>query len=254
MAVVTGASSGIGEAFARGLPAETGLILVARSPEPLAALAADLAGQTPDRPIHVVTADLTAPGDRDRVIAAADSHGADLLINNAGRGGLGAILDSDPQALAGTVALNAEAPLMLIRAIVPGMIDRARADGRRAGLINVASSAAFTPVPNFATYAATKAFMLTLSESLTAELSSDPIDILTLCPGATRSDFGARAGYTGGQLPGAIPAEWVAKAAMTALGRQATLLTGPEAAALNPVVLARAAVAGALNRVTRRFT
>lgn len=253
MALITGASSGIGEAFARSLPTDTGLILVARSPEPLAALAADLVGKTPDRPVHVVTADLTDPGDRETVVAAAETHGADLLINNAGRGTLGAILDSDPETLAGTVALNAEAPLMLIRAVVPGLLDRAAAENRRAGLINVASSAGFTPVPHFATYAATKAFMLTLSESLTAELSGQPIDILTLCPGATRSDFGARAGYGGGQLPGAIPADWVARAAMTALGRQATLLTGPEAAALNPVVLARSAVAGALNRVTRRF-
>lgn len=253
-ALVTGASSGIGAAFARTLPKETGLLLVARSQDRLDSVADGQRKAAPGRPISALAADLTDPDDRNRVAEAAEEHGVDLVVNNAGRGSLGPILEADPEDLAGTVALNATAPLLLIRSILPGAIERAAADGRRAGAINVASSSAFAPVPGFATYAASKAFMLTLSEALTAELADRPVDILTLCPGATRSDFGARAGYRGGQLPGALPADWVARAALLALGRQATLVTGPEAGPLAPIVLARSALAGGIDRLTRGLT
>ena len=131
------------------------------------------------------------------------------MINNAGMGTLAPVVDTDPDALVATVRLNAEAPMALSRALLPDFLARARETGGRAGLINVASSAAFTPVPGMAAYAATKAFLLSFTEALAAELRGEPIDVMALCPGATRSEFGARAGFTGGQLPGAADPETV---------------------------------------------
>lgn len=252
-ALITGASSGIGAGFARVLGAECDLVLTARATDALETVKQEIQRAHPMRAVTIVPADLTEPDGRAAVGAAAEGAGVDLLVNNAGMGSLGPVLETAPSTLQNTVDLNVAAPVMLARAIAPGMLDRAAAAGARAGLINVSSSAAFAPLPNFAAYAASKAFLLSFSEALREELRGRPIDVLTLCPGATKSAFGARAGFSGGQLPFAAEPDAVARAAMKALGRLPTLLTGPEGLALGPAALGRQLFAGALGVVTGRL-
>ncbi|MEO1328347.1 MAG: SDR family NAD(P)-dependent oxidoreductase [Pseudomonadota bacterium] len=249
-ALVTGASSGIGEAFAKRLAKTSDLVLTARSVEDLERVRSEILTAQPERTVRLAPADLTQPAGVEAVGEAAEAAGVDLLVNNAGAGALGPVLDADPEALSALIRLNVEAPVRLSRALLPGMLLRAETGGGRAGLIDVASSAAFAPVPNFAAYAASKAFLLSFSEALSAELRGRPIDVLTLCPGATRSDFGARAGYSGGQLPFAADPDRVAQAALAAIGRVPTLATGPEGVVLTPAAAGRSLFAGALERVT----
>ncbi len=234
-ALITGASSGIGAAFARCLAPSSGLVLVARNRDRLEALRAEL----PQDDVEIVSADLTTPEGCDTAAAAADTAGIDLLVSNAGMGRIGAVLDSDPKDLEATVQLNALAPLRLIRAMLPGMLERAAASDRRAGLIDITSTAAFVSVPGFATYAASKAFLQSLSESLAAELRGEPIDVLTLAPGPTKSDFGRRAGYGGGSLPAAASPDTVARVALRSLGQTPTLALGAEGAVFNPLTFGR---------------
>ena len=188
MALVTGATSGIGAAFAEILPASTGLLLVGRDQTRLEEMSARLA--TAGRTIASLPADLSTDEGRESVIARAGQIGIDLLINNAGRGKLGRLLDHELEEARGTVELNVVTPLVLTRALLPDMLAQARKEGRRAGLIIVSSAAAFAPLPYFATYAASKAFDLVLAESLAEELRGEPVDVLALCPGATRTDLG----------------------------------------------------------------
>ncbi|WP_157961997.1 SDR family NAD(P)-dependent oxidoreductase [Acuticoccus kandeliae] len=246
-ALVTGATGGIGEAFARALAPTTKLILTGRDEARLAALKDEFGPQT-----EIVSADLLTEEGIGAVAATADSLGCDLLINNAGVGDYGNFLDVDFEKHRATLRIDNEAVLALIHRIVPGMIERAEASGRRAGVINVASSLAFFPVPTFATYAASKAFVLSFSESLSAELADAPIDILVSCPGAVKTEFGARAGYRGAAIPGAMSAEKVASATLAALGRQRTVVIGPvSAAAFGPVALARSMFGQAFMRAAQ---
>jgi hypothetical protein len=242
-ALITGASSGIGAAFAQNMPASTDLLLVARDAERLEQVAEPL--RRDGRRVETLSADLGTKEGLAATVEAGEAFGTDLLVNNAGLGRLGTVLEQDADDLAQVIAVNVEAPVLLARALLPGMIERARGSGERGGLIMVASSAAFAPVPHFASYGASKAFLLSFSEALTAELSSQPVDVLTLCPGATRTSFGQRAGFSAGNFPGAVPPGRVARAALEALGRQPVLITGPERLALQPLARARAALARA---------
>ena len=223
-ALVTGATSGIGAAFARVLPDDTGLLLAGRNVDVLADMARELA--QPDRALDTVAADLATDTGCATVAAAAEAFGIDLLVCNAGLGPYGTFLETEESFLRDTVAVNVTAVVVLLRRLLPGMLERARAGGGRAGLIVTASEAAFLPVPYLGTYAASKAFDLSLTESLAAELRSEPIDILALCPSATKSQFGARSGY-GGNFPGAQESSSVARAALAAIGRRRTLMPGP---------------------------
>ena len=246
-ALVTGATSGIGEAFARALPEETRLVLTGRNAEKLDALQRELGGRA-----EGVVADLTDRGQLDSVVAAAENAGCDLLINNAGLGEYGAFLKGDFERHRETLRVNVEAMLELMHRLVPGMMERADLAGRRAGLINVASSAAFFPVPTLATYAASKAMVLSFTESFAAEMLDQPIDVLATCPGATRTAFGERAGFKGGSFPNAMTPERVARASLTALGRQSTVVIGPvSAATFTPVALARSLFGQAFMRASR---
>ena len=125
------------------------------------------------------------------------------------------------------VEVNVVAPTVITRALLPDMLKRARDDGQRAGLVVVASTAAFQPLPYLATYAATKAFDYFYAQGLASELEYEPIDVLTVCPGPTRTRFFERAGG-GSELSGAqgsTPAE-VARQALRALGRQDVVTVG----------------------------
>jgi uncharacterized protein len=250
-ALITGASSGIGAAFTRAFPETTALLLTGRNREALDAQRQALT--TDHRRVECLDADLATMAGIEAVVSAADNFGIDLLIANAGVGPFGPFLQAPEQALRDTIAVNVMATTLLVRRLLPGLLARARVQGSRAGLIVVASSAAFVPVPNLAVYAASKAFDLSLTEALAAELVSEPVDVLALCPTATRSRFAERSGYRGG-VPGAQDPGHVARAALAALGRRRTLVLGAVSGpALSVVAVARAASAQAISLVTRRL-
>lgn len=247
-ALITGASGGLGAALARNAPPTFDLLLTGRDAGALTVL--KVAAEAQGRQVEIVAADLDAPEGRRALIAAAEGR-IDVLVNNAGLGAYGSFLSRDPTEHRAAVVVNALAPVELSRALLPGMIERARALGGRAGLMNVASSAAFAPAPSMAVYAATKAFLLSFTEALAAELSGDPVDVLALCPGATESNFGLRSGF-GRSFPGAMSPDYVAKQAWSALGKRRTLVLGAlDAPALAPVALARSAAAQAIWRGSR---
>ena len=179
-AVVTGASSGIGAAFARALDRRGHpLLLVARRRERLEALAATLSRA------EVLTADLGDEAEVARVAAHALALGeVELLINSAGFGSNGAFLALDGAREVEMVKLNALAPLLLAQRLVPAMV--ARGAG---GVINVSSIAAFQAVPYMATYGASKAFLLSWSEALAHELGGSGVRVLAVCPGPTATEF-----------------------------------------------------------------
>lgn len=237
-AVITGASSGIGRAFARELDASTALLLTARDAQALEELAAELRGTNPDREVKVVTADLTQASERGDLIAAAESFAPDLLVNDAGLGTWGEFLEDPASRVEATVLVDVLAPVLLAHALLPGMIERVAASGgdARAGLINLSSTLAFTPVPHGAIYGAAKAFLLSFTEALAAELGGRPIDVLAVCPGPIRTDFYRRAGFPGGPPPGAYEPEQVARRALADLGRHTVSFTDlPSALLLRPV-------------------
>jgi len=222
-ALITGASSGIGEAFARALPKSTSLLLTGRDRARLAHLASELANA--DRTVRSIAADLATAEGRQAVIGFADGQPVDLLINNAGIACLGPVAENPPEREAEMAQLNMVAPVEITRALLPGMLKRAEG-GQRGGLIFVASAAAFMPIPLFATYAASKAFLLHYAEALAEELSEAPIDVLALCPGATRTRFFERANVARTNLPQMHEADRVAREGLQALGHRVVHVVG----------------------------
>jgi short-subunit dehydrogenase len=185
-ALVTGASSGIGEAFAHALAGRgQNLVLVARSVERLDALAARLTAKHRIR-ADVIAADLSDLGATDAIVAELGVRGivVDTLINNAGFGTHGEFTALDAKRECDEIIVNCYAPVALTRALLPGMI--ARGSG---AVINVGSTASFQPVPYMATYGATKAFVLSFSEALAEEVRSDGVRVVALCPGQTETAF-----------------------------------------------------------------
>ena len=183
-ALVTGASSGIGAVYARALRARgERLVLVARREERLAALARDLGG---DDWATVVPVDLAAPGAARRLCERLEAQGlaVDLLVNNAGLGHTAPFGQQPLEIVRAMIDVNVSALVELTHAFLPGMIDRSR--GR---IVNVASNAAFQPVPFLTVYAATKAFVLSFTEGLAEELRGSGVTVQCLCPGLTRTEF-----------------------------------------------------------------
>jgi len=221
-ALVTGATSGIGEAIARALPATTALWLTGRHGARLAALAAELGSE---RAVHTLAADLAEPAEQRRLIEWARSAPLDLLVNNAGFGRYGPALVGAERDRP-MIEVNILAPMTLTQALLPGMLERARAGRSRAGLLNVASMVSFFPWPWFTTYAASKAFLLSWTLGLCAELREAPIDILALCPGSTATSFQERAGYARAMPWGSQSAGQVAREALAALGRKPVHVVG----------------------------
>ena len=169
----------------------------------------------------------TDPAGRESVAAAGESAAVDLVINNAGIGKLGRVIDNPAERESAIVQVNVLAPVELCRALLPGMLSRAESAGTRAGLINVSSAAAFAPMPFFATYAASKTFLLNYTEALAEELSDRPIDVLALCPGATRTRFFERAGIEKTGFPTVHEPERVAREGLQALGHRTVHIVGP---------------------------
>jgi short-subunit dehydrogenase len=251
-ALITGATSGIGEAFARALPVTTSLLLTGRNEEALGRIATSLGNATSGRRVETIRADLATDAGLDAVCAAAEPFSIDLLICDAGFSPFGDFLSVPEADLRTAVLVNAMAPLVLVHRLLPSMLVRAETEAGRAGLIVVSSGLGFLPAPRLATYAATKAFDLSLTEALAAELSGRPVDILALCPTATRSQFTERSGF-GHNLPGAQDPAHVAHRALAALGRQRTLVLGAvTGSVLSVPALVRAAAAQVLQTVLPR--
>ncbi|MFN2244814.1 MAG: SDR family NAD(P)-dependent oxidoreductase [Anaerolineae bacterium] len=209
-ALITGASGGIGEAFARRLAAlGKDLVVVARSENKLQALARELASLHAVQ-VRVIAADLARHDSAAALYAETERLGlaVDLLVNNAGfaKGGEFSQLSFEVQA--DMVRLNVNTLVELTRLYLPSM--RAR---RRGGVINVASTAAFQPVPFMSVYGATKAFVLSFSEAVAEEVAGDGVTVMALCPGATATGFQETAGvWEGGQASMATADEVVAEA------------------------------------------
>ena len=185
-ALITGASSGIGAAYAREFAARgADLVLVARGEDAMRRLADELRS-THGRRVEVVPADLAEPGAADLVAERVAALGieVDLLVNNAGFGMHGDLIGADAGRLTAQIQLNCVALVDLTRRFLPGMMDR-----RRGAVVNVASTAAFQPLPHMAVYGATKAFVLSFSEALYAEAKPAGVKVLAICPGATRTAF-----------------------------------------------------------------
>lgn len=185
-ALITGASAGIGTVFAQELAArQTNLVLVARSEDKLQQLAQQLQAQHKIQ-VDIIVQDLTEPSAATAVFNAVNQKGLtiDLLINNAGFGDYGAFAERDGERQVKMVQLNILALVDLTHQFLPGM--RQRGSG---GIINMASVAAFQPMPYFSVYAASKAFVLSFSESLWAENRQYGVHVLAVCPGPTDTQF-----------------------------------------------------------------
>lgn len=191
LALVTGASGGIGEALARQFAARGyDLALAARSTAKLETLAQALHAQH-GIVARAFTADLGQPGAAAQLVQALDAAGleVDVLVNNAGLGLAGKLADNDPAIVREMTMVNVVALTELTRALLPGML--ARGHGR---ILNLASTAAFQPGPLMAVYYASKAYVLSLSEALWSELKGSGVSATVLCPGPVPTDFVARAG------------------------------------------------------------
>jgi short-subunit dehydrogenase len=185
-ALVTGGSSGIGEVFARELAKRgANLVLVARSHDKLGALANELRGRH-QVSVEVLASDLSEPGAGAALAArlAERDVRVDVLINSAGFGLFGQLHEVDPTRTSQQVRLNVVALTELTCALLPQMLAR-----DRGAIVNVASTAAFQPLPYMAVYAATKAYVLSFTEALWAETRNTAVRVTALCPGATDTAF-----------------------------------------------------------------
>jgi len=185
LAVLTGASSGIGAALAPLIVSDGyDVVLLARRRERLEVLRQTLG---PDR-CHLSAIDLAAPDAADALAAdlAARGRPVEVLVNNAGFGPGRPVAREAPEMLTGMVDVNVRAVVALTRAFLPGMIERGRG-----GILNVASTAAFQPGPGMATYYATKAFVLSFSEAVSEEVRGKGVTVTALCPGPTKTEFQA---------------------------------------------------------------
>jgi short-subunit dehydrogenase len=216
-ALVTGASSGIGEAFARRL-AEIGmnLVLVARREDRLRQLAGDFQSQHPIS-TRVVPADLSQDDFLPIIEQATADLEVSLLVNNAGIATTGKFLDNDLSSELALLHINNRAPLILAHHFGGSMRKR-----QRGGMIFVSSTLAFAGVPWWSNYAASKAYDLVLAEGLAKELRQDGISVLALCPGPTQSEF-----WPPGSKPRLLmQPKAVVDIALKKLGSQTTVVPG----------------------------
>ncbi|HET6876312.1 MAG TPA: SDR family oxidoreductase [Jatrophihabitans sp.] len=234
-ALVTGASSGIGAEIAREL-ARRGhqVVLVARSTERLAALADDLGPGA-----RTLTADLADPQARAGLPGRVEELGlvTDILVNNAGYSTLGAVHHADAAAEVSMLEVDVVAVAELCTRFLPGMVERGRG-----AVLNVASTAAFQPLPGQAAYAAAKSFVLSYTQALAGELRGTGVTATALCPGPVATRFVETAGFSQEQAEHALPkllwesAADVARAAVDGMERGR-----------------RVVIPGVANRVTSAF-
>ncbi|MEP6842262.1 MAG: SDR family oxidoreductase [Pseudolysinimonas sp.] len=228
LSLVTGASSGIGAAFASALAARgSDLVLVARREDRLHALASELEAANGIR-CTVIALDLSTPRPGAALLAKLDGRLPDLVVNNAGFGIQGEVAATDPDRLAQEVAVNVTAVVDLCRTFVEPMI--ARGSGV---VLNVASTAAYQPVPGMAVYAASKAFVKLFTEAVWHEARPHGVTVFAVSPGAVASEF-----FADGRRISAPTSYWepsrIADAGLRALdhglgrGRQGGIRVPPE--------------------------
>src|SRR6266404_2287745 len=233
VALVTGASSGIGEALARRITRDgRHVVLVARRAERLEALARELA-DAHGVGAHVIVKDLLRPGAPRELIEEVARRGltVDWLVNNAGFGTAGRFDRLPVEGELDEIRLNVEVLVELTGRCLPAMV------ARKAGVVmNIASVGAFAPGPYMATYAATKAFVLSFSQGIAAELRATGVQVLCVCPGFTRTEFQEKAAVDVSGVPGFawMSADAVADQAVRAVGRGPVLVNG----AMNNVMTA----------------
>ncbi len=221
-AIITGASRGIGAEYARALAREGhDLLLVARNKERLLKLSHDLERDYAIRaPVYVL--DLAQPDSAPRLFARAQTYRQtpDLLINNAGFGLYGAFASHPLPRIQQMLHLHIHTVVESIRLFLPGMIERGSG-----GIINVSSIAGMLPIPYFAEYAATKAFLITFSEALAEEVRTTGVRIQACCPGQTDTDFHASAGYRPSNPFGIQTAAQVVRESLAALKKNQSVVT-----------------------------
>lgn len=251
--LVTGASSGIGVAFAE-LLARRGynLVIVARRADRLNDLADRLRSEH-GVVVQPVVCDLADIAQREELLAAVASSGrrVDILINNAGYGMSGRWLDLDPDIERQMIDVVVTAPLHLCRALIPAMVRRGCG-----AVLNMGSIASFQPMPQMAAYGAAKAFSLSLASALHVELAGTGVTVTACCPGPVRTEFTAVAG--GEQVASAIPefawkeSEEIAAVALRELARGRRLVT-PGWVTSASALAARYAPQGLLLKMVNRF-
>jgi short-subunit dehydrogenase len=219
-ALVTGASSGIGAALARDLAARGAkVIVVARRADKLAAVAAEING---------IAAPCDLTNELERKALAAAYPEVDILVNNAGLGLYGLFALSKWPEVENMLAVNITALTHLTHLFAQNMVTR-----RYGRVLNVGSTASFSPVPLFAAYAASKAYVLSLSEALDVELKPHNVLVTALCPGGTKSEFFTVSGFEETKAPGGgiMTSEAVAKIGLDALeaGRSSVVAGGVNA-------------------------
>lgn len=222
--LITGASSGLGAEFAREFGARgANLVLVARRQDRLEALAVDLAERFGTQST-VIPLDLTAPDAVATLVADLEERGIRVatLVNNAGFGSYGRFAELDTERVHREVQLNVLALTELSRALWPHLIAHGRTAPATGALINVASTAAFQPVPFMSVYAATKAYVLSFTEGLWFEAKGTGVKVLALCPGPTSTEFTEVASNEELFFGSPQTAEQVIAAAFRALDRRST--------------------------------
>lgn len=218
-ALITGASSGLGAEFAARLAGRgSDLVLVARRQEALERLAARLRTEHGVR-VDTIAMDLARPGVGHELHAALDGRGIEIstLINNAGFATYSAFTDEDAARIAAEIQLNVAALVDLSHAFLPSLL----AAGSGA-LVNVASTAAFQPLPRMAVYGASKAFVLSFTQALAFENRASGVKILALCPGATRTEFFDVVGTEAAAVGSYQSASQVISTALRALDKRRT--------------------------------
>lgn len=219
-AVVTGASSGIGEGFARALAARgISVVLVARRQERLEHLASDIA-RAHGVGTRVVVLDLTAENAASELVSAVGDLEIGLLVNNAGTGWIGRFDRQDVEEHARLVRLHCTLPVELTARLLPRMKER-----RRGAIVLVSSVGGYLPLPYYAVYGGTKAFLASWGEALAEELDGSGVDVLVLAPGDTRTEFQ--------EVAGEMSARWssvpdVVAAALDGLGKKRIVVPGLE--------------------------
>ena len=249
-ALITGASSGLGEEFALQLAPHVGrLVLVARRQLQMEELAARVLSEFPEMDILVFAGDLTLYADRIRLAETLAARGwtPDLLVNNAGLGDYGEFASAEWFKIEAMLRVNMEALTHLTHLFVPDMI-------RNGGgaVLNVSSLASLLPIPDFAVYAATKAYVTSFSEALRIELRGHGITVLAVCPGPVHTGFGTAAQRSEREkkIPGRecfyVPKEQVVEESLAALwSKRARIYPGLKTAAVAvlisaaPIVLLR---------------
>jgi short-subunit dehydrogenase len=200
-AVVTGASSGIGAEIARELSRRGHqVVLVARTESKLQSVADEITAQ--GGLAHVVAVDLADRKARSSLADRVEALGLvpDILVNNAGFSTLGPVSKADPEAEVNMIEIDVVAVADLCTRFLPGMVERGRG-----AVLNVASTAAFQPLPGQAAYGAGKAFVLSYTQSLAGELGGSGVTATALCPGPVETGFAARAGFSDDDAKAALP-------------------------------------------------